>query len=394
MTTKETNTRDSFSIVVGGPFHSILRQIGLVDEDQLPSYRAILFLVTVAWLPGALLATLQALFDGNYSGWGYFSDPTVLTRYIAAIWVMVATERYADGRIKMLTRQFREARLLLKKDLPGFSKVLVQADRRSSSATAEVMLLGLAIIWSGVSSIYLVETSGSSWIGVYTEADATWSWAGHYARFVATPLFLFLVFRWMWRFAVWTLLLFNLSRLPLQLTPLHPDRAAGLGFLSIYPSIFSGFILALSCVVAAAAITEIGLVEHSANQVWLLIAGWIALNLVLFLGPLTIFSSHLYKTRETALLEYGGLASQHHLMFHRKWIMGESNNEQLLGSPDPSSVSDLNAAVQAVQDMRVLPVDRFAVVQLIVAAGVPMLAVAGTQLPLSELAKWLVSSLF
>ena len=254
-------------------------------------------------------------------------------------------------------------------------------------------IIAIAVIWSTVSILYLIEISGSNWSGVYTSGDAVLSWSGQYARFISTPLFLFLVLRWMWRFVVWSLLLFDISRLPLQLSPLHPDHAAGLGFLSIYPSIFSGFIFALSCVVAAAAITEIALVQHSANQIWLLIAVWVLMNMVVFLGPLTSFSSTLYKAREKALLEYGRLASQHHLLFHRKWIDGEPDAEELLGSPDPSSVSDLNASVQEARNINVIPVDRFAVIQLVVAAGIPMLAVAATQLPLSELAKWLVTSL-
>lgn len=35
-----------------------------------------------------------------------------------------------------------------------------------------------------------------------------------------------------------------------------------------------------------------------------------------------------------------------------------------MGSPDPSSASDLNATVQAVQELRTFPMDRAAVMQL------------------------------
>lgn len=64
-----------------------------------------------------------------------------------------------------------------------------------------------------------------------------------------------------------------------------------------------------------------------------------------------------------------------------------------MGSPDPSSASDLNASVEAVQGMRVVPVDIVAVIQLVVAAGVPMLAVVATQIPLGDLVKWLVGTI-
>lgn len=43
--------------------------------------------------------------------------------------------------------------------------------------------------------------------------------------------------------------------------------------------------------------------------------------------------------------------------------------------------------------MRLVPVDRAAVAQLVVAAGVPMLAVVAAQIPLRELARWLLGTI-
>jgi len=64
-----------------------------------------------------------------------------------------------------------------------------------------------------------------------------------------------------------------------------------------------------------------------------------------------------------------------------------------MGSPDPSSASALNASVHAVQPMRLVPVDWVAVIQLVVAAGLPMLAVVSTQMPLADLPKWLAGTI-
>ena len=382
-----------FSLVVGGPFHAVLRRLGLLGADQLPARRAAVGLALLAWLPPALLAAAQSLVDPRYSGWGFFADSTVYTRYLVAIWVMLATERYAEGRIALLTRQFREARLVSDNGLPAFRAALADADRRSSSALAEAVILGAALIWSSLVARYAVALAGSSWEGTAVAGEVVLSWAGETARFVSNPLFLFLVLRWIWRFLVWTALLYRISRLPLQLTPLHPDRSAGLGFLTIYPSIFSGFIFALSCVVASSFLKELGLETHSSETVWFAIGGWLALSLVLLLGPLLVFVGPLHAVRERALLEYGRLAAQHHLAFHRKWIEEPRSGADLMGSSDPSSASDLNASVQAVREMRVFPVDGPAVLQLVVAAGVPMLAVVATQIPLADLVKWIVGTI-
>ncbi len=40
-----------------------------------------------------------------------------------------------------------------------------------------------------------------------------------------------------------------------------------------------------------------------------------------------------------------------------------------------------------------VPVDRFALIQLAVAAGIPMLAVVATQTQLLEAAKWIIGAL-
>lgn len=384
---------DRFSLVVGGPFHVVLRRLGLTGADQLPTKRAAIYLALLAWLPPALLVVAQSLVDGRSSGWGFFTDWTVHTRYLVAIWVMIVTERYADGRIVLLTRHFREARLLSDDAVPGFLAALALADRRSSSGLAEGAIVVAALAWSGLTQSYVVELAGSSWEGTMVGGEVALSWAGETARFVSNPFFLFLVLRWIWRFLVWTALLFRISRLPLQLTPLHPDRSAGLGFLAIYPSIFSGFVFALSCVIASSFVKDLGLERHGPETVWFALAGWLAMSLVLFLGPLLVFVRPLYATRERALLEYGRLATHHHLAFHRKWIGEARSGEELMGSSDPSSASDLNASVQAVRELRLVPVDRAAVAQLVVAAGVPLLVVVSTQIPLLDLAKWIVGTI-
>jgi hypothetical protein len=382
-----------FSLVAGGPFHAALRRLGLIAADGLPAPRAGIVLAVFAWLLPALLAAAQSLLDGRYAGWGYFTDSTVYTRYLVGVWVMIATERYAAGRIDLLTRQFREARLVPDGSLPTFAAALATADRRSSSGVAEAAILAVALLVSGLSARYAAAIAGSSWEGAAVAGGVALSWAGSAAALVSNPLFLFLVLRWIWRFVVWTVLLYRISRLPLQLTPLHPDRSAGLGFLALYPGIFSGFVFALSCVVASSFLKELGLVRHSPETVWFALAGWLAISLVLFFGPLLVFLRPLYTARERALLEYGRLANQHHLAFHRKWIGEARGGEALMGSSDPSSTSDLNASVQAVREMRVLPVDGPALVQHLVAAGVPLLAVVAGQIPLGDLVKLIVGAI-
>jgi hypothetical protein len=49
---------------------------------------------------------------------------------------------------------------------------------------------------------------------------------------VSSPVLHFIIYRWFFRYSIWTLLLWRIMRLQLQLFSTHPDGAAGLGFLS------------------------------------------------------------------------------------------------------------------------------------------------------------------
>lgn len=394
MTSAADQSAHRFSLVVGGPFNALLSRLGLTGADRLPTQRAAWYLAAVAWLLPATLAVVQTLVDPAYVGWGYFGDWTAHTRYLVAIGVMIATERYADGRLGALVDQFRDAGIVPDRDRPAFQSALAAADRWSSSRLAEFGLLATALIWSSAIEQFVVTLSGVAWDGAVIDGHSVLSWAGHAARFVSTPLFLFLVLRWLWRFLVWSLLLYRISRLSLQLMPLHPDRSGGLGFLANFTGIFSGFVFAISCVVAAAMIKDLGLEQHPRETVWFAIAVWLCLSSGLVIGPLLVFIRPLYRLREKALIEYGRLASHHHLAFHRKWILSDGDGEDIMGSPDPSSAADLNATVELVHRLRYVPVDFPALLQLLVAAGLPMLAVIATLVPLGDLLKWLFGTLF
>lgn len=382
--------RDGFSLVQGGAFHALLGRLGMLGADRLPSHSAALGLALAAWLIPALLAVAQSLLDDHYSGWDIFTDATVYSRYLVALWAMIVTERFANGQIILLTQQFRESQLLSEHDQAGFTAALVLADRRSSSVVAEAFILLAAVTFSLFTTRYVATISAASWEGTSVNGGSAFSWAGDASAFISNPLFLFLVFRWCWRFIVWAALLRHIAKLRLQLMPLHPDRVGGLGFLAIFPSIFSGWIFALGCVIAASFIKALALVQYTDQTIWLAVATWLAIAMIVFLGPLLVFVRPLNDARERGLLEYGRLAHRHHLAFHRKWIAGGISSEEMLGSADPASVSDLNACVQTALAMRLFPIDRAALIQLLAAAGVPMLAVAASQMPLAEMLNWML----
>lgn len=382
-----------FPLVAGGPFHTVLSHLRLLGPNRLPTWRTAFVLALLAWVPPAALAVTQTLLNADYSGWEFFQDGTVYTRYLVAIIAMVATERFADARISILVNQFLQARLLDPDARERFRTITARADRQASWPLIEGILLVLALAWSWLSYYYVSRASASSWEEWTIGGETHLSWAGTAAELLSNPVFLFLVLRWFWRFLIWTVLLLRISRLPLRLTAMHPDRSGGLIFLALFPGMFSGLVFALSCVVSSSLVKSAALLTPSQLFIWFTIGGWVLLMALVFFAPLFVFSAPLYRVREQALIEYGRLAQVHHQAFHRIWIAGKRDPEELLGSPDPSSCADLNACVQATLDMRMVPLDLAAVLQILIAAAAPFLFFLATQIPLAEIMTWILGAI-
>lgn len=105
-----------------------------------------------------------------------------------------------------------------------------------------------------------------------------------------------------------------------------PARAAGLGFLTVFPSIFTGFTFAISCVVSSGMLKELSYKAHSPDTVWLAIAAWLIVCVAWFVGPLLVFVGPLSSAQEKAMFEFGRYATRHHLSLGER-LAAEASHE-------------------------------------------------------------------
>jgi hypothetical protein len=110
---------------------------------------------------------------------------------------------------------------------------------------------------------------------------------------VSIPIFQFLATRWAYRLFVWLFLLWRISRLDLKLTPSHPDRAGGLGFLAEAPIALSTLILAFATVLSAHIAARIFYQDATPFGFRYEIVAFVLLQLLAALGPLCAFSPRL-----------------------------------------------------------------------------------------------------
>jgi hypothetical protein len=103
-------------------------------------------------------------------------------------------------------------------------------------------------------------------------------------------------------------------------------------------------------------------------------------------APLLVVAPVLLKVKRTACLDYGALVTKHDRLFDAKWIHGQRSPEDtILGNPDASSLADLGSSFAVVRQMRIVPIDRPALITLAVAAGLPLVPVLVFVTPANEL---------
>lgn len=113
--------------------------------------------------------------------------------------------------------------------------------------------------------------------------------------------------------------------------------------------------------------------------------------LIVFAGPLLVFSGMLRRVKRHGLHQYGTLATAYTGSFHKKWVEGENpDHEALLGTGDIQSLADLGNSFSIVEKMKPIPIDPLDLLHLIVASLLPMAPLLLTVMPLGELLKLLL----
>ena len=117
--------------------------------------------------------------------------------------------------------------------------------------------------------------------------------------------------------------------------------------------------------------------------------------LCVVLGPLLVFTPQLAQAKRTGNREYGTLAERYVRAFDAKWLRGGAPPEEaLVGSADIQSLADLASSFEVVRTMRLTPVTKEAIFQLVAVTLAPIVPLALTMMSLEELLQRLVVIVF
>jgi hypothetical protein len=391
-------SRDSpdFSLVLGGPLFQLLRRAHLTDDALELQRRRIVVIALLAWLPLLLLSAADGQLLGGGVAVPFLMDVDIHVKFLVAIPLLVGAELVVHQRMRAVTRTFGDRNLLPASATERLDSAVASAYRLRNSVPAEIFLIafvyivGITIIWRQYAAL-----DTATWYATPTTDGSSLSLAGMWYGYVSLPLFQFLLVRWYFRLFIWTRLLWQVSRIRLNLVPTHPDGVGGLGFLSQTVHAFVPVLMAHGTLLAGQLANQIFYMGARLTDFRLEILLLVIFLLFVVVGPLMVFAPQLAQARRTGLREYGTLAMQYVRDFDAKWLRRAApSGEPLVGSADIQSLADLNNSFAVIKDMRIVPVTKQAIFQLSVATVAPIAPLLLTMMPLEELLKKLVGIVF
>jgi hypothetical protein len=383
---------ENFSITRGGPLHWLLVRVGQAGGDRRLVLRRAFATVLITWLPLLILSIVAGMAWGRQIKIPFLRDFAINVRLLIAVPILILSESKIDRRWRNLVLEFLRTELVGKEVLPSFEKVLERTERWRDGVLPETALALIAFL----PSLFLVKTellmSGNSdW---HTLSNGGVTAAGWWFNMVSTPVFRFLLLRWIWRMFLWTSFLWSVSRIELYLVATHADLAAGLGFLSEGQKAFSPIVFAGGAVIAAQVGNAIAYQGESLSSVKFLMIAYGVLAVLFLIVPLLVVAPVLLKVKRKALLDYGGLVTIHNQLFDQKWIHHDRPaGETLLGNPDASSLVDLGGGFTVVRQMQLVPIDKPTLIALVISAALPMVPVVLYATPADDLIRALLKML-
>lgn len=394
-TTPRLTTEDDpydFSVVLGGPLYQLIRRARLSGDALELLRRRIIVITLVAWLPLLLLSVLSGHAWGPEVRVPFLKDIEVHARLLVALPLLILAELVVHQRMRPVVRQFLERDLIAAGSRAKFDAIVPAALRLRNSVVAEVLLL--VGIYVGVVFIFprYGLLSVPTWYSTPVEGGGHRLFlSGWWYVYVSVPLFQFMLFRWYFRLCIWVRFLWQASRCELRLVPTHPDRAGGLGFLSLTAVAFAPLLAAHGALLAGFIANRIFFQGRTLLDFQIEIGVILIFLLLAVLGPLLLFVPHLAESRRNGLREYGTLAQRYVREFDNKWLRGAAPpGEPLVGSADIQSLADLANSFEIVRGMSAVPFTKNAVVQLAVIALLPVSPLVLTMISMDELLKRLL----
>lgn len=373
--------------LLGGPLHRLGMRLGLV-RGGANTFALGLALGLLSWCVLVALAFVQ----GVGHQWFSLSVIAAHVRLLLVMPLFFLCKSSLDPQMRAFVGTIVRSGVVPEKALPALDSEIARIVRWKNSWLPEAICLLAAVALSlFAAELHLSGKTAAldpSRAIIDVPLGALWYWI------VCLPLFRFLMFRWIWRIALWWFFLWRVAKLELRLVPTHPDCAAGLGYLEVVQTHFASLVLAISMVVSSSFAEEISSGKSVFEVIYPALALTLIVDLALVLGPPSVFAFKLRLCQEKGLSDYMIFAARYVTDFEKKWLDPAAPSKQpLLGTSDLQSLADLSNGVGIIRNMRWVPVSTRLAMAIVIAALLPMLPLFLYKYPIAELVEKLVKKL-
>jgi len=370
---------------------------GLLESrftDRFVLARKIIFAIFLTWVPLVVLAAIQGLALGPNRPQSVLLDPAIYARFLVALPILLYARKVSTMKLRAIVDHFLQARVVKDAERDGFITNIVSAMHLCHLPAIDWLALAMAYVYSIVHVHVVVPSVTETWRTIGSGAEAHLSLAGWWFVAVSQPVYLFILFRLLYRIGVWWRFLQQTSRLDLQLEAAHPDQVGGLGFLGLSFAIFQESAFAISASVAGGVANLVLLTRAGVTSFAYVILGAVVFIIALFAGPLLFFRGSLAKAKQRGELDYRVLWQEQLRQFNEKWSQFTSKSRDMLGVADFSGLTDFSSILERVQTTRLIPIQPRQVLPLALAALLPFLLVLPLLIPLDEILAQLVKLVF
>ena len=363
-----------------GPFTRLLFALHFAPKHPRKLTRTAMVVAAALWLTFAFCAIIDHALTGKIPL--LFEDLSAHVRILVSVPALLLAETMHKERSAYVVDRLSDGGIADGSQQETLTRITGSAERVRNSRGLEYACWALGFSF-GLTMLRRQFGVSDTLRGI-SEAAATGVAYVWYVLLVV-PVYGFLFSRAVLRWFIWVWLLLRVSRIELKLAPTHPDRAAGLGFLSepVAAAAIVGFALSAGMVTrwrAAARIANTSIKTFAPNFAVLL-----AVALILAVGPLLFFSIPALKARIQAQREHSRLVLRYVQGVHAAWFDRQPQPESAIGVFDSSSMADIDSTYQNMLRMRIVPIDLRMLVAVTVGIGLPFAAAMAAEIPLSEL---------
>jgi hypothetical protein len=370
-TEKKALVAEPYLITEGGPLRRLERALRIARGDRYDWLRRSVAFFAVGYLPVLVFGCVFRLVNGSWIP--AMTSVETHVRAIVSIPLLLAAELFVETRAITAGIYLVESGLVAPV-INEYRAAIERTARLRNSVFAEVALLAASLGTVFVDSTFV----GGTWV-------AAW---GNLPMVIIAR---FLLFRWLWRWLLWSVFVARFARLRFVLRSTHPDRMAGLGPLLEPSYAFCAVVAAVSSSIAASWATLMIRANMPASTFYPMAATYAGLALLLIGLPACLLAVRLVQIRREGLRHYGAFAHRYARAFEDRWFF--AGGTEALGAPDIQSLADLGGSYDVLTQIRVFPWTRRVVLFAVGCALLPMVPLLLLEVELGELVVRLVKAM-